>query len=949
MFGFRSARGRAILAGAVLIVLLAGITTLAIWRAHDDQRRHHTLEHTSAAATALEHGHAQFWRAQATLSALIFLDDPTLVDEYHVAVASLEQNLSQARAEALAKGEADELLALGDLTERIGQFNEKANQAVPFLLEADTETAVQLATTLMSEMSAAANAITVDLEELANKEQQELAAERAAADRAANTTLWLLIGFSAAAFVVAAGTVAMLIVWLVRPLTSLQASARAITAGDPEARARVYGPEEVTSLARDLNEMTDALSAKRQEYIDTANLTGVMLLKLDKDGRVAFLNDAACEFLERPRQEMLGAQITDYLHPDDAAATTQAIGEMIRSKSPIRGGVNRQITPMGTRVVEWNGYPIFDEEGQYTGIQITGRDITERKRAEEALRESEERYRLLAEHTSDVIWTMDLSLRYTYVSPAVTRMRGYTPEEVMGGTLQQTLTPASLEVARKTLAEELAIERMEQKDLHRSRTLELEMNCKDGSTIWTEITVTFLRDSDGQPVGLLGTTRDISERKKAEKERERLRAELQVTAITDSLTGLYNHAHFFQRLAEEIKRSKRYGRGFTVAMMDIDHFKQYNDSRGHQAGDETLHLIADCIRTALRRSDTAFRYGGDEFAAILLNADLPRAQAVVNRINRRIAARLKEMNDPAAAWLGISAGVACSSDDGATPDELVSLADAALYDAKRLAWARGAIERGQAIELPPAPSETPEEQQLRVLCPAASSLAAALQDLSAPDALAELDLRTIAAVGAAAEIKDPYIRDHQERVSRWAAALAEEMGLSPEQVQDIRVAGLLHDIGKVSVSEHILNKPGKLTEEEYAQIKEHATLGATIVAHVDGLQRLVPIIRHHHERFDGKGYPDGLAGEQIPLEARILSVVDVFDAMTHERSYRKALSRTEAIAELERAAGTQFDPAVVKAFLTLVEKRGEEPTAPAQAASTHRQLAAARAPGRRKG
>jgi len=472
---------------------------------------------------------------------------------------------------------------------------------------------------------------------------------------------------------------------------------------------------------------------------------------------------------------------------------------------------------------------------------------------------------------------------------------------------------------------------------------------QDGQKILVHTVKTPVSDENGNVVGILGIFWDITERKRAEEERERLHAELEVRAITDSLTGLYNHAHFFQRLAEETKRSNRYGRGFTVVMMDVDNFKQFNDSRGHQTGDETLRLIADCIQKAIRRSDIAFRYGGDEFAAILLHANSSRTQTIAKRINGHIAARLKEMDDPAAAWLGLSAGVACFPNDGTTVDELVRIADAALYDAKRVASARRATARGQAIESPASPPETPDENQPTVLSAAARELATTLQELGVPDALADLDLRTVAAVATAAEIKDPYIRDHQQRVSQWAAALAEEMGLPPEQVQHIRTAGLLHDLGKVSVSEHILNKPGKLTEEEYAQIKEHSALGAMIVAHVAGLQRLVKMVRHHHERFDGKGYPDGLAGKDIPLEARILAVADVFDAMTHERSYRKALSREKAIAELERGAGTQFDPAVVKTFLALLQKRGAKPPAPAQAATKHRELAAARAPGRGKG
>ncbi len=177
-------------------------------------------------------------------------------------------------------------------------------------------------------------------------------------------------------------------------------------------------------------------------------------------------------------------------------------------------------------------------------------------------------------------------------------------------------------------------------------------------------------------------------------------------------------------------------------------------------------------------------------------------------------------------------------------------------------------------------------------------------------------LRTIATLGTLAEIKDPYVREHQERTSAWAAAVAEQMGLPPDRVRGTRFAGLLHDLGKAGVSKRILRKPGKLTEEEFAEVREHPPLGSMMIAsEIETLQALVPIVRHHHEWFDGKGYPDGLAGEGIPLEARILAVVDAFDAMTHERPYRKALSREEALAEVRRCTGTQFDPAVVEVFL----------------------------------
>jgi HD-GYP domain-containing protein (c-di-GMP phosphodiesterase class II) len=323
---------------------------------------------------------------------------------------------------------------------------------------------------------------------------------------------------------------------------------------------------------------------------------------------------------------------------------------------------------------------------------------------------------------------------------------------------------------------------------------------------------------------------------------------------------------------------------------------------------------------------------------------------VVERINRRITKSLKQMNDGATARLSLSAGVACFPDDGSTADELVRIADTALYSAKWAARTRDVVEEAYAVESLAPPAEALREMQTGADSSAISSLATALRELGVPEVLADLNLRTIAALGTSAEIKDPCIRGHQQRTSGWAATVAEQMGLSSDRVWSTRFAGLLHDLGKAGISKRILNKPGKLTEEEFAEIKEHPPLGSMmIVSEVEALQQLVPIVRHHHERFDGNGYPDRLAGQEIPLEARILGVVDAFDAMTHDRPYRSALSREKAIAELERGAGTQFDPAVVETFLALVKRRSEEMAAPAQAASEDRQLTAARAGGRGKG
>jgi PAS domain S-box-containing protein len=516
MFSLRSAQGRAILGSVVLVVAIAGIATVAVWRIEGTRERNDKLEHTSAAANALEQARAQTFLAATWVATSAFADDPApLHDLYGQAALASREALDEARAELSSIDATDDLAAVDGLRGQMDELTQELETLWAFSLTADRDARIETAQREMMRLWPLSMAVIGGLEELAREQQSKLVDDVAAANRTADTTLWLFIGLTALAFAVAAG-LGVLVLSVVRPLAALRASARAITAGEAEARASVFGPEEVASLARDFNAMTDALAAKTQEYIDTTNLTGVLILRVNKDNRVSLVNDAMCEFLGRARQEILATPMLDYLHPDDALSTIRAIRKMVQSKGLVTGVVSRHVTPMGTRVTEWSGYPIFDEEGRYAGVHGTGRDITERKEAEEALRESEGRYRLLAENATDVIWTMDTNLRFTYVSPSITQLRGYTVQEVMGQTLKQMLTPASLEIAKKAIAAEQAIEESEGKNLSRSPTVEVEQTCKDGSTVWVEAKFTILRDPDGQPVGTLGITRDISERKRAE-------------------------------------------------------------------------------------------------------------------------------------------------------------------------------------------------------------------------------------------------------------------------------------------------------------------------------------------------------------------------------------------------------------------------------------------------
>ncbi|HET7567309.1 MAG TPA: diguanylate cyclase [Gaiellaceae bacterium] len=351
-------------------------------------------------------------------------------------------------------------------------------------------------------------------------------------------------------------------------------------------------------------------------------------------------------------------------------------------------------------------------------------------------------------------------------------------------------------------------------------------------------------------------------------------------ALTDPLTGLGNHRSFHERLQRELTTAEQAATTLSLCLVDVDDFKTINDTHGHPVGDAVLGQIA----SRLRQGGEAFRLGGDEFAVLLPGLDESQSVAVARSIVERIGTIAIEGVGP----ITVSAGVATYPVQGVARDELIRLADSALY------WAK-------------------EDGKNRVRTYESAALLLTDLELLAdtPDRAARY--RAAASLAKAVDARDAYTGSHSERVAELSARIARRLGAEEPQVELTRLAGSLHDLGKLAIPEEILRKPETLNEAERLVLERHPQIGFRMLESL-GVDPIAEWVLHHHERWDGEGYPNGLRGDQIPLGARIIFVADAFDAMTSERVYRQPLTPAEALAELERCAGSQFDPQIVAAF-----------------------------------
>ncbi len=477
--------------------------------------------------------------------------------------------------------------------------------------------------------------------------------------------------------------------------------------------------------------------------------------------------------------------------------------------------------------------------------------MSERKRAEEALRLSEARYRAVVEDQTEMIMRLSADLTITFVNGAYNK---YFEREYADTVSVNLLNLLPREYRREVCRTIDSFSRE-----NPVTVLEGWLRDSQGKVRWQEWTTRGIFNKNGELVEYQAVGRDITERKENE-------GELRFLSLHDSLTGLYNRNYF-----EEQMRVLEDGRRDPLALIicDVDGLKMFNDSLGHAEGDRLLKAVASVLGRCFRKSDILARVGGDEFAVLLPQISAEMVQRALSRVRKAIS-DFNEENEK--TLLSISLGYVIRDDVSISMKELFKEADNNMYREKIY-----------------------NRQNIRN-----SILNTLLKNLLSRDYISE---------------------GRGERIEDLAVRISLVLGFDEEAIKAMRLLAHFHDIGKVGVPDEILQKSSPLTAKECSLMQKHCEIGYRIALSAPELSETAEYILKHHEWWDGRGYPLGLRGGEIPLQCRILSIIDAFDAMTHERLYRKTRSEQEAVEELKRCSGSQFDPVLLDKFIEILHNR----------------------------
>ncbi len=539
------------------------------------------------------------------------------------------------------------------------------------------------------------------------------------------------------------------------------------------------------------------------------------------------------------------------------------------------------------------------------------------KRFEEALRISEKRFRYVAENARDWVWEVDERGRYTYASPGVEKVLGYKPEELIGRHFYDFFDSKDI---KWTKMASLKVFRKKQKFRNfLNRNLH-----KDGSEVILQTSGVPIMNKKGMLCGYRGVDHDITDFYEAEKDLEaankklkKAHKKLNLLILKDSQTGLYNHRYLEEAIEAEFLRARRYAHPFSVIMLDIDYFKSINDVYGHHFGDTVLTQFARYLKSLVRQYDMVVRYGGEEFIIVSPGINRSRTMNLAERLLGAI--NLYNFGDKKqAVKLKVSIAVVSYPEDKATSGmALVDIAEKILNKVKE--------EGGNRVH---TALDTRDKKLRDAVSWEESTDARYLKNKI--EKLTKKNTQNLTeaifAFAKTIELKDHYTGEHGERTVYYATEVAKALNLPQDEVEFLKQASILHDLGKIGISEKILLKRKPLTEKEFKEITKHPQIGADIIRPIQFLHDLIPIILYHHEKWNGTGYPMGLKGEEIPIGARIISVADVYQALTSNRPYRKAYSEKKAVSIIKKGSGSQFDPNIVRVFLRILkrDKQGKE-------------------------
>jgi diguanylate cyclase (GGDEF)-like protein/PAS domain S-box-containing protein len=501
------------------------------------------------------------------------------------------------------------------------------------------------------------------------------------------------------------------------------------------------------------------------------------------------------------------------------------------------------------------------------------------------------RLRAIVENSTEIITLLDVHGKVLYKSPSEFRLLGYDTGSIVGKSFFTLVHDDDVEAVAERF------ENVVQSPFVSSSPIELRLKHADGSWLWVEASfVNRLYDPD--VAAIVANTRDITEKKIIAEQVEHLRLADKYRSEHDPLTGVFNHREFHRLFDEAIHKADCLGQPIAVLLLDLTNFTYINDVHGHVVGDELLKVVANelthhkgFIRSGVLPEDLVVaRYGGDEFAVLLPDVDVEAAIALPHSVESSLhELGFQPPGESTLIPLVCSIGAAVYPHDGLT----------------RLQVLGAASERLKRVAICQPDNEHAERVRRR--------MRESLEGFTLLDALL-----------TAVDNKDRYTRRHSEDVMVYSYQIAEELGLDDATKEVIEVAALLHDVGKIGIPDEILRKPGKLTDSEYGAIKQHPTLGTVMVSAVPGFENTLEAIRYHHERWDGKGYPSGKAGKDIPFLARIIAAADAFSAMTTDRPYRTGMDEAHALAIIEKGAGTQWDPACAAALIAARNRLAEE-------------------------